>query len=189
VIRAASKGNWEADVRFSIKTLLATSTIVALGCAGLFVASPGWATAFFSGALGIVLASTVFALVGKWPRRAYWIGFAVFANGCFWLSMYVDGHIEVQPESFEEPRLATTNLLLIAEPYVRNLRQQLGNAQPSSPPGLQFPIGRRMYMSSDQEQDFLRIGNSLFTLLFGLAGGSLGLWYHRRETESSQVVE
>jgi hypothetical protein len=177
-------------MRYSIKTLLAVCTLVAVSCAGLIVATSAWAAAFFTGALLLVLASIVAAIVRRGPARAWWIGFAILANGYFWLAMYVDGHVPYRTDlsQFQEPRLITTHLLLAVDPHFhRYLRLAKTSGVPSAAPTPVYFGGRgRMYVDAGDRAHFVQVGQSLFTLMFGLAGGWLGSWFYRRDAAAAE---
>jgi hypothetical protein len=77
-------------MRFSLKTLLAATSLAALGCVGVFYASRVMAAWFFTAALFAILFAAVAALVREGPKRAYWIGFTVFSAPYFMISIYGD---------------------------------------------------------------------------------------------------
>jgi hypothetical protein len=158
-------------MRFSLKVLLVAFTSVAVSFAGLIYANLPWASSFYTAAFVVVLTGVVGALVRPWPERGYWIGFALFAGGYFWLALVAEGSLRFagfQRGATLEPKLATTHLLLWSE---RSLRAE------NSPRGA-FGVNR------GPTEYFLQVGHSIFTLLFALAGGKLGQWFARSGQEA-----
>lgn len=64
--------------RFSLKTLLASLTICAVGAMALRTGDWFWARIWFSLFLAILLGSILGAIYRTGSRRAFWIGFALF---------------------------------------------------------------------------------------------------------------
>ena len=131
----------------------------------------------------LVLASIVAAIVRRGPARAYWIGFAVFANGYFWLAMFIDGHLLHDRNSgvYEEPKLVTTQLLIASDPVVAKVRSSGQSTTPPARVAMSIRGGTRLFVNSGTLLNFVQIGHSVFTLFFGLIGGWLGNWFHNRE--------
>jgi len=153
-------------MRFSLRFLLATFTVVAVSIAGLTYANLAWAALLYTAAFVLVLTGVVGATVRPWPKRGYWIGFALFGGGYFWLSLMAEGSLRFagtpRGATFE-PNLATTHLMLWCERYLRT---------ESSPRGT-FGVVR------GPTEYFIQVGHSIFTLVFALAGGMLGQWFAR----------
>ncbi|MEX0641502.1 MAG: hypothetical protein WD468_02310 [Pirellulales bacterium] len=146
---------------FSIKSMLVAVALIAVSIVGLHYASLPWAAFFYTAAFLLVLTGIVGSLVCSWPVRAFWIGFAVFGGGYFWLALMAEGSLRFggyPTGATLEPKLATTHLLLWSEIYLR------AEISPRGTFGVQRgPTGY-----------FVQVGHSIFTLLFALAGGKLG---------------
>lgn len=157
-------------LRFSIKTLLAAFTVVAVCCAGLTFANNAWANFFYTAALTMVLVGVVAAVVRRGPTRAFWIGFAVFATGHFVMADREERYL-VLPGQYNinrEPSLATTQLMLAARDWVASLTTP---ARPRNPRAIYAPqgpgivqVGGQATFYPDRPGNFVLIGNSIFTL-------------------------
>jgi hypothetical protein len=103
-------------MRFSLRTVLILTALVAVTLVGALYPNRTWAAAFYTGTLLSILAACVVSLVGSGVARAYWTGFAVFSSGYFIVAMFGDGQSRVTETSritaWNEPRLITSQLLL-----------------------------------------------------------------------------
>jgi hypothetical protein len=176
-------------MRFSLKTLLIAFTVVAVSLLGLLNANLAWGAFFYTAAFVLVLSGIVGALVRPWPQRAYWIGFALFGGGYFWLALVAEGSLRFAGPNgvVMEPNLATSHLLLSAQRYVSKdyagsiadqRASRIVNARIRSAGGA-FAVQRE---SSDY---FLQVGHSIFTIVFALVGGALGSWFGSRDQLSA----
>ena len=168
-------------MRFSMMTMLTAFTLIALGCVGVFYASRVMAAWFFTAALFAILFATVAALVRKGPKRAYWIGFAVFGVPYFLISMYGD----VRPilnrdgrevRAWEEPRLLTSEFLLWADNLARQHQPERASG---IRPGSAYVTLQTILLSRGWSGHTHIIGHSFFTMLFGLVGGTIGRLLYR----------
>jgi hypothetical protein len=152
-------------MRFSLKTMLAASAFIAVSVAGLHYANLPWAAFFYTAAFLSVLTGIVGSLVCSWPTRAFWIGFAVFGGGYFWLALIHEARVEVQGFGVQvpEPDLGTTHLLIWADRLLRSERSGTPGFQRRS---LSGPRSTREY--------FVQVGHGIFTMLLALIGGALG---------------
>lgn len=157
-------------MRFSLKAMLAASSFIAVSVAGLKYANLHWSTFFYTGSFLLVLTAIVGALVCPWPTRAFWVGFAVFGGGYFWLAFMEDGQLKLTVRGTAEsrPRLATTRLLLWADQQLR--------PDPVIPAGV-----RRAVFVGPRSVDayFVQVGNGIFTILLALVGGAAGKLFVR----------
>jgi hypothetical protein len=167
-------------MRFSLKSLLAATLLVALGCVGVFYASRVMAAWFFTATLLALLFATVAALVRRRAARAYWIGFTVFGAPYFLISIFGDVRPIVnrdgQVSAWEEPRLLTSQFLLWADNFAR---QRQPERAASVNPGAAYVTLQMILLSRGWSGHTLVIGHSLFTMLFALIGGGIGRWLYR----------
>lgn len=73
------------ELRFSLASLMAALTFIAVGLAALRYASAFVASAILTLTLGVLLCSTLAALVRHGTRRNFWIGTALFG----WVYLFV----------------------------------------------------------------------------------------------------
>jgi uncharacterized membrane protein YeaQ/YmgE (transglycosylase-associated protein family) len=167
-------------MRFSLKTLLAASSLVVLGCVGVFYASRVMAAWFFTAALLVLLFALVAALVRKSAARAYWIGFTVFGIPYFLISIYGDVrpilNRDGQIIAWEEPLLLTSQFLLWADNWARQRQPERAS---SIRPGSAYVTLQTILLSRGWSGHTHLIGHSFFTMLFGLIGGTIGRLLYR----------
>jgi drug/metabolite transporter (DMT)-like permease len=73
--RARPRRSW---FQFSIKALLGSVVFVALACTALLNASEWWASAACTVTLAVLLIAVLASVFRRGPRRAFWLGFAIF---------------------------------------------------------------------------------------------------------------
>lgn len=187
--------------RFSIRSLMVVILLLALAFTALRTPSRIWANAWYTLALGGVTIAIPAAVANLGQRRAFWIGFAVCGGVYFvfslapWLDKEV-GHqlftttiLDLASESIVDNHYMLRNYLLAINPPsggVAPTAWQVWNLPDFQLYG-QWSIG---YVKLHSSFLFLRIGHSVFCLLFGLAGGEVArfLWLTRAAADSSRVV-
>jgi hypothetical protein len=172
-------------VQFSLKHLLAATASAAFGCIALVYASPTWGAITFTLAISLLLASLVLSYTGSALRRPFWIGFAVFGWG-YWAVLH-SPILDMEPDfnnwrlQGQGPRLISTSLLDWV--YFRGL--PLVHAEP------QFDLNGRVTNNSRYPRgpDFMRVGHSIFAVLYAALGGLVGAvsyrWSHGRPEQAS----
>lgn len=197
--------------QFSVRWLLGLVALVAVGCAALFHASPLWTSVVLTVTSALLLTAIVAAACRRGRARAFWLGFAVLGWGYFWVA---GGMTDLPipgswPLSFftqsGEPPLATTRLLrwsygklFPSAPIPGNNAgmgffslavdetdspPQTGEAgEPGEPGDLQSEADEEDYPAYES---FIRVGESLWTLLFAIIGGLLGRFFHAREASKN----
>lgn len=158
--------------------------MVALALPALLQASLWWAAAWLSGCLvglGVALLGIVYR---DGPRRAFWIGFAVFGWG-YMIAVYgpvLDRHIGV--------RLVTTKALAYAQlhgAFNRSPKLVIGSANKfhlSSCLNSDRPKPRKSPFTGDdgyippQWDFFQQVGHSVFAILLACVGGFVSQWFH-----------
>jgi len=168
-------------MRFSLKTLLVAFAFVGVTWAALVYPTRLHAALFFSSALLMLLLGLIAVCARGGRARIYWIGFTVLGGGYFLCSMF-----EVHPyarasgerQTWSEPRLLTSELLLGVDDWLRNVRPPRNLHVPGSTdlrqPSLMYFVGR------GSPGHTLTIGHSVFTLFFGLVGGGIASWIYLR---------
>jgi hypothetical protein len=190
--------------RFSIRSLTAFIGVVAIGLAALRDANDLWAGMLLLLALAAVAIAMMGAVILRGGERYWWAGFAFVGAGYLavafgpWLS-----------DTFQ-PQLGTTQLLRHAhdrmmasacptldEAELAALRQRRlelrstylqVRGRKESDPSLIFTT--RELAKVEQQlaaadavpaiDQFQRVGHSLFTLLAGLLGGTVAVWFYMR---------
>jgi hypothetical protein len=74
-------------IRFNIASLLGVIIVLGVGLAALREASDLWASGVFTLTLGVLLMSILLAIHRTEKRRAFWLGFALFASAYLGLSL------------------------------------------------------------------------------------------------------
>ena len=205
--------------RFSIRTLMAFVVACAVGLAALRHADEVWAAVILTIALGAVATAVFGALIfGEGPRYR-WAGFAVFSGGYLILAVapglsdafkphlgttcllnYVQSQVaaassaelvRLQPRRDRVAQLIAS--LDAGDPRFAVLTNRLAtvDAAIEKERALQTNGGRwRLLLPGAVNQDeFLCVGHSLFSLLAGLLGGTIAMWfYERRERLSSDEL-
>ncbi len=158
--------------RFSIRTLMAVVLFCAVGVAALRNASHLWAALMLLVALGCVGVAVLSAAILRGKERYWWAGFALFTGG------YLVG-LAFAPWSSESfgARMGATYLL--GELY--------SHVSPEIPGGNTIEQQQMFRVARDVNIDqFRRVGHSLFSLLCGLMGRTVALWFYaRRERQQA----
>jgi hypothetical protein len=169
-------------VRFSLKTLLVATAIVAVSCAGILYANRTWGACFFTASYIAILASIVAMLLTRGQERAFWIGFVVFAVAYFGYAMHGEGLHEInasgQGKYWQEPKLATSAVLLWLDDSLTRRGQGTRSVEVR---GLYQDGKNRTTYGGGSSVHTLLVGHSIFTLWFALAGGFISGWVYRRE--------
>jgi hypothetical protein len=144
-------------VRFSLTGLMAAIAFIAVSLAALRSPSAFAVSAFFTFTVGVLLCSTLAALLCRGTSRNFWVGFALFG----WVYLFI---VRSEPYGREVYRtyLLTTDLL---QHFTRYGRNDTGD-----------------YAVFQQGQ----ILHFLFTLVIAFAGGALANWLGagRKDIES-----
>jgi hypothetical protein len=199
--------------RFSIRSLTALIVAAAIGLAALRDANDLWAGMLLLLALAAVAIAMIGAVILRGGERYWWAGFAFFGGG--YLAVAVGPWLS---DTFQ-PQLGTTQVLrhahdrmmasacptlddaVLAE--LRKQRLELRSvfmrvrARKESDPTL--IATKRALAKVDQQlaaadavppfEQFRRVGHSLFTLLAGLLGGTVAVWFYmRRERARSEAT-
>jgi hypothetical protein len=197
--------------RVHLGTLVILVLLLGIGFAALRESNETWDSITFSITLCVLLISILLAVYRTEKRRAFWLGFALF--GWIYLGLSLLPSIE--------SRLITTKALHFLDSKVpRSIQgsdpfdaiEMADNSKPfsipvnkgngdlwegtvvtgSSTPWLTYSLARpTMTGSSSTTENFVRIGQSLLTLLAGWFGGQLSrrLCRDSRHPEVSSVVE
>jgi hypothetical protein len=158
--------------------LFGVVTFVAVGCAALANPSKGWCACVTTSAFAFLLFAAVLAVYGRSANRAFWLGFVLCGGGYVYLQESFDDPpfayiYDVSPDgpaSIDTTTLATTWLLEVL------CERKLGF----------WPSEAKTADEQNIRLRFLRIGQSLWALLFGLAGGLVARHlYLRRERQAT----
>jgi hypothetical protein len=190
--------------RFSIRTLMAFVLVSAIGLAALRNANELWAGALLLVALAAAGAAVLGAIFLRGREQAWWAGFALFSGGYL-----VAAICPVQSP------LATTQMLIYIHPVVtssetgppvypifwRQRAQALakierlkaegrGPADAALDSAMKLLANLNTQLAGTPNQDeFIRVGHSLLSLLAGLVGGMVARWFcARRERAEARSV-
>jgi hypothetical protein len=184
-------------IRFSLRQLLGLVTFVAIACGGLVRPSPTSASAIFTLTLAVLLVAVLAAVGRKGSQRAFWIGFAIAGWGYLWLAHWPDDERYFTNRSWElqtNGPLLTTKLLRLAHNALHPppdggfggggffsipVEQTGGPARALGLPFAQFSPPRPMPVDYEANLNaFMRIGHSLWALLFAYLGGLLTRYFY-----------
>jgi hypothetical protein len=164
--------------RIPIRTLMVLILLSAIGLAALRNASNLWAGMMLLTALGIVGVAVLGAAILSGREQCWWGGFAFFGGG--YLALAVGPWLS---DTFE-PKLATSQLIKeiygwkFESPYLPKVKVvEIDEVKGVSKERLVTP-------KKPAYEYFQRVGHSLFALLAGLIGGSVGAWFHVRRDNS-----
>jgi hypothetical protein len=151
--------------RFHVGTLVILVLLLGVGFAALRESDATWDTSIFSITLGMLSVSILLTVHRIGKRRAFWLGFALF--GWIYLGLSVVPSIE--------SRLITTKALAYLDSQV---------------PDRAIVIGGRVWDSWSsqlaQNENFVRIGHSLLSLIAGILGGLLSRHLYARKWQSAR---
>jgi hypothetical protein len=167
-------------MRFSLKTLLAAFALVGATCAALLYPTRLFATVFFSCALFLLLLGIIAACGKRGRAQFYWIGFTVLGSGYFLCSIFeVHPYARAQGErqTWSEPRLLTSELLLAVNDWLTDVRPAAKNRMPGT---TTVRNALQMYfVGQGTAGHTLMIGHSVFTIVMALVGGAISSWIYR----------
>jgi hypothetical protein len=199
--------------RFTIGNLLVLVLFLAVGLAALRAASEGWDSAVFGLTLLVMLASVLLAVHRDGPRRAYWLGFALF--GWTYLALLeipsVAGRLPTAHALAYIDSLVPWRTYAISVQFTPTLGAAAGTpANPATPaPGMVSVIttsptgsmiqgpnagpirvwnlaaGRALGGPGDSTEHFIRIGHSLLALILAYLGAFASRSLYLRERRGS----
>ena len=185
-------------MRFSLLSLFGLVLVAGLGCAALVAGSEIWASVVLSAAVLALAAATLAAVQLRGASRAFCSSFAV-AGWAYLFWAFNPWFTELREE------LLTTKAVERLRPHLQPATEDLTWwCENRLPPDVQLhrvdqhaggnktlyfsmPVTGQMRTANipapaGSKADFMRIGQSLWTLLLALLGGLLGswLWRHRQ---------
>ena len=196
--------------RFSIRSLTAFIVLAAIGLAALRDANDLWAGMLLLLALATVAVAMIGAVILRGGERFWWAGFAFFGGGYLAIAVgpWLSDTFQPQLGTTQVLRRAHGRMIASAAPTLddveladlRKRRLELHpvfmrvRARKESDPALM--VTKQALAKVDQQlaaadavpllDQFLRVGHSLFTLLAGLLGGTIAMWFYiRRERTCS----
>jgi hypothetical protein len=190
--------------RISIRTLMAFILVSAVGLAALRNADEVWAGMMLLLAMVAVGVAILGATLMRGRERAWWLGFAVFGGG-YLVAALCPVRSDLATTRLLHYVIAQSSLqpVIVARTPARNFRMidgrydkaALDSFARDSGPGiplidvkddkvivLQEPPTRwRGILPGTANRDaFVHAGHSVFSLLAGLVGGTLAMWFWRR---------
>jgi hypothetical protein len=180
-------------MRFSLRTVLFLTALVAMTLVGSLYPNRTWAAAFYTGTLLAILFAWVLALASSGVARAYWIGFAVFSSGYFIVATFSDTQLEVTETSpiptLYEPRLLTGQLLLWADDVLTKFRPERANQHAIGTTYMRAGYSPMTFVAVGPTGQTLIIGHSLLAVLLGVIGGIVGRRTYRKGLTNSGETE
>jgi hypothetical protein len=173
-------------LRFSIKSFLIAFTIVSVACAAFLYPSPMLASGVYTAALLIFLCGFPAAVLSRNSDRAYWIGFTICGAGYLAMATLDErGDPSQAAHVHPEPSLLTSQLLLRVHYYwpTSRIGSASGTSAPTTSEGV-MRIGDQLFFIRDDAQSFIRVGNSVFSLLLAFVGGALGQRCHGNKEQN-----
>jgi len=162
--------------QFSLRALLVLGVLVAVGCAALTHPTKAWCNAIVTLMFFSLLLATVAAIFGKGRVRTSAGGFAIAA----WLYFIV-----VFSSFFTlEDRLLTTQALEPLERFMARVSEESVNS-----PRLAMTPEEFVGIPGLIIRHFHVIGQALWTLLVGISGSFLAVWFSRRSGAKSSGGE
>jgi hypothetical protein len=182
--------------RFTIRGICVFILFVAFSIAALRESTDTWDQVVFAGTL-LTLSSAILLVVHRsGQQRAYWLGFVVF--GWIYLVaslipstqsrlpttqalLYINSKMPARASS-DELQLALLEQIVTAEAELSAASSSSVAPQTNTAvPLLRWALQPRVLRGAGaSEENFLRIGHGLLTLLVALAGGSLSRMLERR---------
>jgi hypothetical protein len=199
--------------RFSIRTLMTFIVGSAIGLAALRNANDRWAKMMFIAAVVSVGVAALGACFLRAKERARWTGEAIFAGGylifaltpwfssCLGTTQLLDYiHAKVVASTiatFEVSRFDQDTILfrVVSSDGAINVRKVPDGVYSSAPAerllaSIESANRWRSALPGAANHDqFQRVGHSLFSLLAGLLGGMVAMWFYarRERQEASQT--
>jgi hypothetical protein len=165
--------------RFSLATLMAATVLIGIVVAGLRHATSLWAVTSFSLAVVILATAILGAVFRRDRRRVYWTGFAVFGWGYLVLCF---------APWFEErvgPHLLTTIVLEDSHSYLGPQPRLMVTSPAPGSAMTTVSTSPIAWDGSTEQENYHRIGQSLFALLFGYLGGMIATYFDAHRADSS----
>ncbi len=193
-------------IRFTLRQLLGLVVYVAIACAGLLHPTANMASAVFTLTATLLFVGVLAAVGRKGSARAFWIGFAVAGWGYLWMAHWADEESYYQITSPWKLQtsgpLLTTKLLRLAHEALHPAPAggSTGGGFFSVPAELLDPLSGQVNLPLAQFSvqppapanyeatlnAFMRIGHSLWALLFAYLGGLLTRYFHETGTRSTK---
>ena len=157
--------------------------VVAVGCAALVSTSRIWVHGLFTVVIVALLLGVLAAVHELHEFRAFWLGFCLFGATYFALSIGPGSQLT-------EPYLATAALLDVGYQLVpkREVRTTTVHV-PKGTPGIRRdgPNGAYLgtFVAFPFETHFRLVGHLLTTLIAGMVGAAVSVWFHRRNSHPS----
>jgi hypothetical protein len=195
--------------RFNIASLLVVVLVLGVGFAALRESNDHWDSGLFTLTLCVLLVSILLAIHRTEAKRAFWIGFTVFASGYLSLSLvpsigsrlvttkalaYMDSMVPGRTQSFLTVSFTGTVSGAPANQVQAVAFSPQGNQLATSSLGTvrlwDATTGRLLGGWAGTTENFVRIGHSLLALLAGWFGGLLSrrLWRASRPPEESTLI-
>ena len=186
-------------IHFSLRQLLLTVALCAVGTVGVIYPTPLCASIIFSSTVFILLAALLAALGCTGSSRVFWLGFAIAGWGYLWLAHWTD---EDYPIDYPDvvPWQLQANGPLVTTKVVRWVFSAIHGSSDTPKGGGIFSVG-----SSEMKRNaesfvrfaqfgtsptmsrydpkllaFMRVGHSLWTLLFAWLGGQITRYFHSK---------
>jgi hypothetical protein len=175
--------------RFNIGTLVGFVLICGIAVAALKESSDWWEKGVFTAVVLILLSSVLLAIHRDSPRRAFWLGFALFGSVYLGLSLFppIEGRLVTSPAlAYLHSKLpghspdyymftVKTDGQIVSNPqrtvaFSPNGRR-LATGNQGSVRIWDATTGKPLGSTGGSEENFVKIGHSFFALVLGWFGG------------------
>ena len=168
-------------IAFSIKGLLAAVTMIAVGLVALLNASPMWDSIIVTLTLFLLLTALLSLACRPGPRRAFWIGFAIFGWGYLTL---VDSPIVARDLTVRSILPTNVALDMLHMALARIFDPSSVERMPPDVRALRGPP-RQAFVRLPNRPSFHRIGHCLWAWLLAVIGGFMARHFYLAQKQES----
>jgi hypothetical protein len=161
-------------IAFSIRGLLAAVTLIAVGLFALLNASPLWDSIIVSLTLLLLLTALLSLACRPGPRRAFWIGFAIFGWGYLIL---VDGPIVARDLTVRSNLPTNVVLDMLHMGLARVIDPSSVDRMPPNVRAQRSP-SRQNIVRLPNRPSFRHIGHCLWAWLLAVIGGFMARHFY-----------
>lgn len=197
-----------SPLQFTLRHLLVAVAFVAVGCAALLNANGWWVSGIWTCVVALLSLAALLAIFLRGQRQAFWIGFALVG----WLTVLAATDKVPALTAARQLPQQLTGWLYQRLPEIRRARyieEQTGRPVLDTPPpyfrdNLYAPpsqtalaikslaLSQQPTFASNPQlihaEDFLSIGDALWTLILAYSGGCIALWLYCREQHGAKLA-
>jgi hypothetical protein len=194
--------------RFTIASLLVFVLFLAFGLAALRESTEVWDVAVFGVTFLLLLTSVLLAVHRTGPRRAYWLGFALFggaylaaglippvgarlptSKGLVYLDSLVPGRQATFTIAFSPQGGIGTKIGTMQVFAATTTSAPVATPSPATSQIWNVTTGRLLFNGSGTSENFLKIGHSLAALMIAFLGAHLSRYLRASGKSEAAVSE